>query len=106
MKGDTDSNQYLSKLKEQEAVLTSPGTFFQLVNSYNETCRVLYIVCPDYLFEMSGDQILYNDAIVLDEGWDELARLNWEPPTLLNSNITPESRQAAYERIKRRKIIQ
>ena len=89
--------------KKHEAIITQPGTFFQLVNEIEELCRVLYIVSPDYLYEKVDNNVVYDDAIVLNEDWKQLSQLNWDPPELLNSNVTTESRQAAYEKIKLKK---
>jgi hypothetical protein len=60
---------------------------------------VLYIVSPSYLFDKQGDQIIYDDAVVFDEDWQELAAQNWLPSTLLSSGVTSEARQAALDRI-------
>ena len=65
------------RLDGEQAVLTRPGTFFQLINSTTVPCRVLYITSPSYLFEMDQNgQVKYDDAIALDEDWQELAELN------------------------------
>jgi hypothetical protein len=50
MKGVLDSAAYSLELETEQAVLTEPQTFFQLINpSDSATVRVLY---PAYVFEM------------------------------------------------------
>lgn len=105
MKDKISSEQYKLELEKHEAIVTQPGTFFQLVNETKELCRVLYIVSPDYLYDKVDNKVVYDDAIVLNEDWEQLSQLNWNPLDLLNSNITPESRQVAYEKIKLKKNI-
>lgn len=100
MKHQLSSIPYDCKLKKYEAVLTEEGTFYQLNNESDKVCKVLYIVSPAYLFEIVDDQVVYDDAIVLDEGWDQLAQLNWNPEKLINSNMTLENRNLAYQRVK------
>lgn len=99
MKDNTSPEKYKLEIKKGEAVLTEEGTFFQLLNESENICRVLYIVSPGFLFETADDKIVYNDAVVLERNWQELQEMNWEVPEVLNSHITPEARQAAYERI-------
>jgi hypothetical protein len=89
-------------LLAEQAAFKHPGTFFQLSNVTDELCRVLYIVSPPYVFDKSGDQILYDDAVVLDEDWSDLAAQNWQPQGLLSSRVTPDARQAALDRISKR----
>jgi hypothetical protein len=102
MKDTENAEPYTQHLGEQQAVITRPGTFFQLVNATDTPCRALYIVSPPYVFDMQGDQILYDDAIVLDGDWQILAGLNWQPPALLNNRVTGEARQEALDRLARR----
>lgn len=99
MKDSTASEKYKLELKKDEAVMTEEGTFFQLINESDEICRVMYIVTPEFLFETADKKVVYNDAVVLEEDWEELAHLDWKAPELLNCNITAEARQKALERI-------
>lgn len=105
MKDSSSSVRYKLELKKNDAVLTQEGTFFQLVNESENMCRVIYIVTPEFLFETANDKVIYNDAIVLEEDWEELAQLNWKSPALLNSYTTAEARQKALERILSKDII-
>ena len=67
--------------------------FFQLINETVMPCEVLYIVSPAYTFEMQPPgTVLYDDSLVLDEGWDVLAANDWMPskplPILAERNAT------------------
>jgi mannose-6-phosphate isomerase-like protein (cupin superfamily) len=84
-------------VRTEQAIVTRPGTFFQLINPTDTLCRVLYIVSPPYIFDKQDDQILYDDAVVFDEDWQALAKLNWQPAALLTDRIT--ARQAALDRL-------
>jgi hypothetical protein len=86
MKSLGDEAPYSIVLSENEAALTEPETFIQLRNDEKEVTEVLYIVSPAYLFMMDNVKIVYDDSVVLNESWEELAKLNWKPanpfPTL------------------------
>ncbi len=101
MKDPHSGEPYELNLTSGQAVLTEPGTFFQLVNSSKESCHVLYIVHPAFLFEVNakGD-VTYNDAIVLEEDWKSLAQKNWRIPQLANVETIKARRSAAAERLK------
>ena len=68
MKSSRDPAPYTLALRPGEAALTERGTFFQLVNSTQKTCEVLYIVSPAYVFERDG----YNDAVLVED-WQQAA---------------------------------
>ncbi len=95
MKDSQAAAPYRLRLAEQQAVITRPATFFQLINPTGTVCRVLYIVSPPYVFDMQDNQILYDDAIIFEEDWPALAALNWRPPALLAGSVTAQARQAA-----------
>ncbi len=101
MKDIQTRDPYTLRLAEQQAVITKPSTFFQLINSTDVTCRVLYIVSPPYVFDRQDGQILYDDTVVFDENWQALAQLNWQPPVLVTGRVTAEARQAALTRLAR-----
>ena len=87
MKGPQQAHPYLVHAAEGQAALTEPGEYLQLINDGEEPCEVLYVVSPAYTFEMSPDgRVLYDDSVVLDDGWDALAASDWRPskptPTL------------------------
>jgi hypothetical protein len=86
MKSGADVAPYeVSPLEVNQAVITRPGTLFQLINDGSELCETLYIVSPAYLFEMSGDRVIYDDSVVLEEDWQQLAAANWQLPKRLPS---------------------
>jgi hypothetical protein len=98
---DSDSRYELDLIADQ-AALTRPGTFFQLANRSNESCHVLYIVSPAYLFEMDENgSVVYDDAVVLEEDWDDLKKLDWQPPEIRSGSLSRKKRQEAYERLKK-----
>lgn len=102
MKGPEDADFYECEAGRNEAVLTSPGTFFQLINRKMEPCEVLYIVSPAYLFEMVDKKVVYDDSVVLEEDWESLKSLGWRP----NKGIPTESqRHEAERRLSGRRII-
>src|SRR5262245_3846851 len=78
MKAPEDNQPYKITLSSDEAVLTKPGTLFQLINEGFESCATLYVVSPAYLFEMSGGKVIYDDSHVLEENWEHLAKSNWQ----------------------------
>jgi mannose-6-phosphate isomerase-like protein (cupin superfamily) len=86
MKSIEDNVPYSLSLRSGEAVLTKAGTLFQLTNEEASPCEVLYIVSPPYLHEESEGKVLYDDSLVLQEDWMQLANSHWrilrEPPTL------------------------
>jgi mannose-6-phosphate isomerase-like protein (cupin superfamily) len=94
------NSHYEMNLIAGQAVLTRPGTFFQLVNRSNESCHVLYIVSPAYLFEMDENgNVIYDDSIVLEEDWDDLKKLDWQPSKIRDDSLSRKKRQEAYERL-------
>ncbi len=91
---------YTLRVAPYEAILTRPGTFLQLINTTHLPVQVLYIVSPPYVFEMDGNgKAVYDDAVVFDEAWEELKKLNWAPPGLQSRRPTPEARQEAIQRL-------
>jgi len=79
MKSQEDPEEYSLQLQDDQAVLTRPGTFFQLVNNDLKPCYVLYIVSPAYVFEELNGEVFYEDATVLDEGWEGIRAEAWQP---------------------------
>lgn len=83
MKDHENEEAYTLNVDANEAVLTKPGTFFQLINRGQMTCRVLYKCTPGFVFELDQKgNVLYNDAIVLPYSWEDLAKMNWKIPEL------------------------
>jgi len=104
MKDPESSWPYTLKAAPQEAVLTRPGTFLQFVNPTRSAIQVLYMVSPPFVFEVDTDgRVVYNDAVVFEEDWEELKRLSWAPPGLEGQGLTPEARQEAIKRLAEQK---
>lgn len=96
MKGHHDEESYSLQVRTDQAVLTKPGTFLQLINEGSEPCAVLYISSPAYVFEMSGGQVVYDDSVVLEEGWHDLKSQGWHPKAQIP---TKEQRQETKQRL-------
>jgi mannose-6-phosphate isomerase-like protein (cupin superfamily) len=90
---------YSLRLKAEQAILTRPGTFLQFRNHTPVPCRVLYIVSPAYVFLMEGGRVAYDDSVVLEEDWEELKEVQWEPERLRQAGLNLEVRQAAIQRL-------
>lgn len=92
MKGPQDTKPYQLNLEPEQAVLTEPNTYFQLINERQEPCKVLYIVSPAYTFELSDSHVLYDDSVIIDKDWHELEQAGWKPsrplPTQAERNAT------------------
>jgi mannose-6-phosphate isomerase-like protein (cupin superfamily) len=98
--GKADKPYAIDLAKEQSAV-TRPGTFFQLINSGDEECRVLYIVSPAFIFECDErGNVIYNDAIVLDEDWIELSGMNWMIPQMKGMDAAVALRNESKRRLR------
>jgi hypothetical protein len=81
MKNAAAPAPYTLTLGPDESVVTRPGTFFQLVNDTGAPCHVLYIVQPAFLFVADpAGRVIYNDAVVFDADWAELAAAGWPQP--------------------------
>ncbi len=72
MKDASEPEPYTLEVPEAGAVLTRPGTFLQLANRSDRPARVLYVVTPAWV----GDAD-YDDAVVLEADFAELARRGW-----------------------------
>jgi mannose-6-phosphate isomerase-like protein (cupin superfamily) len=100
LKDSSTAEPYELSLEFAQAALVGPGTFLQLINRGDVPVSVLYIVGPPYVFEMDdAGSVIYDDAVVLDEDWDQLSRLDWDPPRLHEESTSFASRQQAIERI-------
>jgi hypothetical protein len=99
MKAAEDAQPYVLTLNPDEAVVTEPGTFLQLVNTSDQACEALYIVSPAYVFEFSDGRVIYDDSVVVEETWDQLAVANWRTNKTLP---TLEQRLQAEARLSRK----
>lgn len=100
MKDPKVKEPYALDLSQEQSVVTKPGTFFQLINSNSKECRVLYIVSPAFIFEC-GDkgEVLYNDALVIDENWNELSKNNWKIPQMEDVAAARKKREQSVQRL-------
>lgn len=107
MKDQDSSRPCRLTVQPQKAVLTRPGSFFQLINLTRTLCKVLYIVSPAYLFEKDNNtkKIIYNDALVFDEAWEQLAKMNWNHPCLMDPKNSKRARDESYLRLARSKRL-
>jgi hypothetical protein len=88
-----------------EAVLTKPGSLFQLRNVGEESCRVLYIVSPAYLFEMDETgSVVYDDAFIVKESWEQLKQQRWKPLLLPSLECLRTAREESYLRLQSLKL--
>jgi mannose-6-phosphate isomerase-like protein (cupin superfamily) len=100
MRDPGTESPYELPVEPEAAVLTRPGTFFQLLNRGTDNCEVLYIVSPAYVFVADGDDE-YDDSIVIDESWQDLEKAGWQPPELGSPRRTLQARNAALARLGR-----
>lgn len=98
MKEPGDSAPYRLNLQNGQATVTGAGTWFQLQNSSETPAEVLYIVSPAYVFEMQGDRIVHDDAVLVAESWEEVAAIKGVGA---NAEAIYEAR-ACHEEAKRR----
>jgi hypothetical protein len=94
----SEKEQSTLQLARHEAVLVRPGTFLQLINRSVFPCRTLYIVGPAYVFEAREGG--YDDAVTLDESWEELARSDWMPSKPIAGDRAQHERDAALQRLR------
>jgi len=99
MKGADQPGPHSLRLEAEQAILTRPGTFLQFRNHTPAPCRVLYVVSPAYLLVMEKGKIVYDDSIVLEEGWEDLGEVQWKPEKLRTAGLTPKVRRAAARRL-------
>jgi hypothetical protein len=103
IRDDSTPEPYTVQLVEYQAALTRPGAFLQLINGSAFPCRTLYVVGPAYAFVVDDQgRPTYDDAISLDESWDELAEVDWMPPRLREADMSPERRDDALREIRER----
>lgn len=100
MKDSKSEEPYTLDLTKEQAALTQAGTFFQLINKWKEPARVLYIVAPAFLFEADAKGVKYNDALVLDETWEHLEKMNWKIPQLQEIEVFKRERESTLKRLK------
>jgi len=103
MKGPNEIRPYSLTLHRGQAVLTPPGTFFQLDNQREESAEVLYLTSPSYVFDMDGDEVAYDDAVLIARSWAEMESAEFGLPDLDPAGKAND-RAAALRRLQRRKF--
>lgn len=106
MKDHEHTEAYTIDVDANQAVLTKPGTFFQLINRGVDTCKILYQCAPAFVFDMDENgTVFYNDAIVLENySWEKLKSLNWDIPELKTDiEVLKKKRQEAIKRMQSNK---
>ena len=99
MKGAEDETLYYLRVGPEQSIITRPGTLLQLINRGDNSCKVLYIVSPPYIYEMLKGKVIYDDSVVLDESWEDLRESGWKPARKMP---TIEERQRAIKRLAER----
>jgi mannose-6-phosphate isomerase-like protein (cupin superfamily) len=82
MKDAEIEEAYELSVQAGSAVITRPGTLFQLLNDTDAVVDVLYIVSPSYVFEMEGGELKYDDALIVAPTWEELVAADYDVPAL------------------------
>jgi hypothetical protein len=100
LKDPRATTPYTLRLRAEDGAVALPGTFLQLRNETRTPCRLLYIASPAYLFLKVRGRIIYDDAVVLDATWDELARLRWRPATVPTLAVMRAARVQALRGLK------
>jgi mannose-6-phosphate isomerase-like protein (cupin superfamily) len=98
MKHGNDYEPYDLQLSVGQAVVVEPGTLFQLRNDWEMPAEVLYIVSPSYVFENDGNEVRYDDAILVAESWDDLSKSGHDVPSLKISSYEVRARREESKR--------
>lgn len=100
MKDPASKEMYYINVRPRETLLTQPGTYFQLLNNSSDVVEILYIVSPAFIYEVADDgTVLYNDQIVLDMDWEQLALCNWTIPELADMHKIRRAREKSMRRL-------
>src|SRR6187549_2889459 len=102
MKEAAAPEPYDLQLQADQAIVTRPGTLFQLRNDRDTTAEVLYIASPSFVFEMDDTGVRYNDAWLVARTWEEIATTNHIPAL----QVTPYEARASREASMRRLALQ
>jgi hypothetical protein len=102
MKDTAQESPYSLDLVAEQGTIARPGTLLQYVNQGGAECRVLYIVSPAFVYEVDANgSVLYNDALVLDDDWKELAAAGWAALQPHNLDDIRAARCTAVKRLQR-----
>ena len=106
MKDASSSEPYDLAVQAGQAVVSQPGTLFQLRNDGETAAEVLYIVSPSYVFEMEAGEVKHDDAILVARTWEEVAASNYDLPALTVGHYEAGARRAeALRRVGTRKGV-
>lgn len=105
MRGPGDHEPYRLDLHKGQAALTGPGTWFQLQNSGKTQAEVLYIVSPAYVFEMQGDRIVHDDAVLVAKSWGDAAGIKFVGATAEATCEARANRAEAWRRLAKHKGV-
>ncbi len=95
---------YLLSLEPEDAALTHPGTFVQLINPGETPCRVLYVCSPGYVWLQGADgRMVYDDAQVFDDDWYALAARGYPLPAAADIEALRSERRRAIAMLARQK---
>jgi len=103
MKSESDSTPHEVKLKEYEAAICKPREFFQLINPYDRDAGVLYIVSPAYVFESLNNEVIYDDAIILNDDRSGLENQKYTASEFNDPKYSLSARNASLRRISEKK---
>jgi hypothetical protein len=104
MKDANVAEPYDLNLRPGQAVISKPGTLFQLRNVSDAVAEVLYIVTPSYVFETEGDGVFYDDSIMIAPTWEQLEAAGYDVPPIRYSPTERSARRAeALRRLAARK---
>jgi hypothetical protein len=99
MKEPSSPDPYELEVGRGAGVLTEPMTFLQLVNpDALQAARVLYVVTPAYVY-LPGENG-YDDAVVFDASWDELARGGFSTLAISDRDAIRLQRARAQDRLR------
>jgi hypothetical protein len=99
MKESSVQEPYELDVGRGAGVLTEPMTFLQLVNpDATYAARVLYVVTPAYV-HLPGENG-YDDAVVFDVSWDELARSGFSAEGIGERDAIRLQRAHALDRLR------
>jgi mannose-6-phosphate isomerase-like protein (cupin superfamily) len=95
---EPDGEPYCQDLTAGQATVSQPGTLLQLKNTSEAPAEVLYIVSPPYVFEMQGESVTHDDAILVAKSWTELEAAQYTAPALEISRYEATARRAEAKR--------
>jgi hypothetical protein len=105
MKEPEAEGYYELSLTSRQAAVAEPGTLVQLRNQEDVDAEVLYIASPSYVFEVEGDRVLYDDAVLVAESWEDVAVNYDRAAALLAGSDVKRRRMESLRRLAREKGV-